>query len=172
MNDLLTKEEAMKKFGISDLRKFNTKDFIKVMSSLDKMDPTVAKELIGQIPNFLNFAQESAKSIKESYKDTLKSDDESLNKIYISYDLLIDSLNEDLQDGELSLDEKFEISKMIRDLIHDKEELHFKQMEKRHELFKTITGGVLAATACVVGILSGVSMIKTNSDDISHDDYS
>lgn len=171
MSNLLTKEQAMKKFGIDDLRKFNTKDFIKVMSSLDKMDPSVAKELIGQIPNFLNFAQESAMAIKESYKDTLKADDESLNRIYASYDLLIDSLNEDLQDGELSLDEKFEISKMIRDLIHDKEDLHFKQQEKRHELFKSVATGVLTASVAIIALLSGSSMIKSNSEDPYHEDY-
>lgn len=165
MNNLLTKEEAMNKFGIDDLRKFNTNDFINIMSSLDRMDPEVAKELIGQIPNFLTFAKESAMAIKESYETTLKSDDDSLNKIYASYDLLIDSLNEDLQDNELSLDEKFELSKMIRDLIHDKEELHFKQQEKRHELYKTIAGGVLTTVLGVVGILAGVNMTKSKNPE-------
>lgn len=169
---MLTKEQAMKKFGINDLRKFNSKDFIKLMSSLDKMDPTVAKELIGQIPNFLGFAQESATAIKESYKEVLNSDDESLNRVYASYDILIDSLNENLKDGELSLDEKFEISHIIRDLIHDKEELHFKQVEKRHELVRTVIGSVIGAGLGVIGILSGISIIKTQSDDPSHDDYS
>lgn len=172
MSNLLTKEEAMKKFGITDLRTFNTKDFIQIMSSFDKMDPTVLKELIGQIPNFLDFAKESAVMIKDSYKDTLKSDDESLNKVYASYDLLIDSLNEDLQDEELSLDQKFEISKMIRNLIHDKEDLHFRQQEKRHELYKQIAGGVLTATVCVIGILSGTSLIKSSPSNPKHDDYS
>lgn len=168
MSDYLTKEQAMRKFGIDDLRKFNTKDFIKVMSSIDKMDPEVAKELIGQIPNFIKFAQEAAVSIKESYETTLKSDDDSLNKIYASYDLLIDSLNEDLQDGELSLDEKFEISKLIRDLIHDKEDLHFKQQEKRHELYFKIVGGVLTTVIGVVGILAGVNVSKTDKPE--HED--
>lgn len=170
MKNLLTKEQAMKKFGITDLREFNTKDFIKVMSSIDKMDPEVAKELIGQIPNFLSFAKETVTNIKESYTEVLKADDESLNKIYASYDLLIDSLNENLQDKELSLDEKFEISKMIRDIIHDKEDLHFKQLEKRHELFAKIATGAIAATAVVVGLLSGSSLIKSNSEDPTHED--
>jgi len=170
MSNLLTKEEAMKKFGIDDLRKFNTKDFIQIMSSFDKMDPTVVKELIGKIPNFLDYAKESAIVVKDTYKDTLKSDDDSLNKIYASYDLLIDSLNKDLQDEELSLDQKFEIAKLIRDVIHNKEELHFKQQEKRHELYKQIAGGVLAAAVCVIGVLSGASLTKGSSDSPTHDD--
>lgn len=170
MNQMLTKEEAMRKFGIDDLRKFNTKDFIKVMSSIDKMDPEVAKELIAQIPNFLNFAQDAAKSIKESYTETLKSDNESLNKVYASYDLLIDSLNADLKDGELSLDEKFEISNLIRDLIHDKEDLHFKQQQERHELFKSIAKGVCVTAVAIVGLLSGAEFVKHGNNEISHDD--
>ena len=68
MSKLLSKEEAMQKFGISDLRTFNTGDFIQIMSSFDKMDPEVLKELIGQIPNFLNFAKESMVIIKDSYE--------------------------------------------------------------------------------------------------------
>ena len=117
----------MQKFGISDLRTFNTGDFIQIMSSFNKMDPEVLKELIGQIPNFLNFAKESMIIIKDSYEQLAKSDNESLDKVFASYDLLIDSLNENLQDEELTIDQKLEISQMIQDIIHDKEDLHFKQ---------------------------------------------
>lgn len=172
MSTLLTKEQAMKKFGIDDLRKFNTGDFIKIMSSIDKMDPEVAKELIGQIPNFLSFVKESANMVKDAYDSTLKSDDESLKNVYASYDLLINTLNDSLSDGELSLDEKFEISKIVRDLIHDKQELHFKQQERRNEIFKTVVQGVGAVVVGVVAILSGTSMIKSKPKDVTHDDYS
>ena len=163
----------MQKFGISDLRTFNTGDFIQIMSSFDKMDPEVLKELIGQIPNFLNFAKESMVIIKDSYEQLAKSDNESLDKVFASYDLLIDSLNENLQDEELTINQKLEISQMIRDIIHDKEDLHFKQQEKRHELYKQIATGVLSATVAIVGILTGVSMNKSSSNNPKHiDNYS
>ena len=170
MSKLLSKEEAMQKFGISDLRTFNTGDFIQIMSSFDKMDPEVLKELIGQIPNFLNFAKESMVIIKDSYEQLAKSDNESLDKVFVSYDLLIDSLNENLQDAELTIDQKLEISQMIRDIIHDKEDLHFKQQEKRHELYKQIATGVLSATIAIVGILTGVSMNKSSANNPKHID--
>ena len=160
----------MQKFGISDLRTFNTGDFIQIMSSFDKMNPEVLKELIGQIPNFLNFAKESMIIIKDSYEQLAKSDNDSLDKVFASYDLLIDSLNENLQDEELTIDQKLEISQMIRDIIHDKEDLHFKQQEKRHELYKQIATGVLSATVAIVGILTGVSMNKSSSNNPKHID--
>lgn len=160
----------MEKFGISDLRTFNTGDFIQIMSSFNKMDPEVLKELIGQIPNFLNFAKESMVIIKDSYEQLAKSDNESLDKVFASYDLLIDSLNENLQDAELTIDQKLEISQMIRDIIRDKEDLHFKQQEKRHELYKQIATGVLSATVAIVGILTGVSMNKSSSNNPKHID--
>lgn len=172
MNKLLSKEEAMQKFGISDLRTFNTNDFIQIMSSFDKMDPTVLKELIGQIPNFLNFAHESAITIKETFSEVNNADSESLNRIYASYDLLIDSLNENLQDEELSIEQKIEICRMIHDLIRDKEDLHKYQVEKRHELYKQIAQGVLAASVAVVGILTGVSMSKSGPNNPKHDNQS
>lgn len=158
----------MQKFGISDLRTFNTGDFIQIMSSFDKMDPEVLKELIGQIPNFLNFAKESMVIIKDSYEQLAKSDNESLDKVFASYDLLIDLLNENLQDAELTIDQKLEISQMIRDIIRDKEDLHFKQQEKRHELYKQIATGVLSATVAIVGILTGVSMNKSSANNPKH----
>ena len=160
----------MQKFGISDLRTFNTGDFIQIMSSFDKMDPEVLKELIGQIPNFLNFAKDSIVIIKDSYEQLAKSDNESLDKVFASYDLLIDSLNENLQDEELTIDQKLEISQMIQDIIHDKEDLHFKQQEKRHELYKQIATGVLSATIAIVGILTGVSMNKSSANNPKHID--
>ena len=160
----------MQKFGISDLRTFNTGDFIQIMSSFNKMDPEVLKELIGQIPNFLNFAKESMIIIKDSYEQLAKSDNESLDKVFASYDLLIDSLNENLQDEELTIDQKLEISQMIQDIIHDKEDLHFKQQEKRHELYKQIATEVLSATVAIVGILTGVSINKSSSNNPKHID--
>lgn len=160
----------MQKFGISDLRTFNTSDFIQIMSSFDKMDPEVLKELIGQIPNFLNFAKDSIVIIKDSYEQLAKSDNESLDKVFASYDLLIDSLNENLQDEELTIDQKLEISQMIQDIIHDKEDLHFKQQEKRHEIYKQIATGVLSATIAIVGILTGVSMNKSSANNPKHID--
>ena len=160
----------MQKFGISDLRTFNTGDFIQIMSSFNKMDPEVLKELIGQIPNFLNFAKESMVIIKDSYEQLAKSDNESLDKVFASYDLLIDLLNENLQDAELTIDQKLEIYQMIRDIIRDKEDLHFKQQEKRHELYKQIATGVLSATVAIVGILTGVSMNKSSTNNPKHID--
>lgn len=59
---------------------------------------------------------------------------------------------------------------MIRDIIHDKEDLHFKQQEKRHELYKQIATGVLSATIAIVGILTGVSMNKSSTNNPKHID--
>lgn len=170
MSKILTKEQAMKKFGIEDLRKFNSKDFIKLVSSIDRMDPEVAKELIAQIPNFLNFAKEGLVSVKDSFEKISKSDDESIKSIYESYDLIIESLNNELRDGELSLDEKLEISRMIRDFIHDKEEAHFRQQEQRHELFKSFAKGVGVACLGIVAILGGSEIAKGISENPEHDD--
>lgn len=172
MSNLLTKEEAMRKFGIDDLRTFNSNDFIKLMSSIDRMDPSVAKELIAQIPNFLNFAKDGLSSVKDSYEKTLKSDDESLNSIYKNYDLIIETLNNEIKDGELSLNEKLEISHMIRDFIHDKEEIHFRQQEQRHELFKSFAKGVGVALLGVLAILGGSEVVKGIDIDPKHDNQS
>lgn len=171
MNDgLMTKEQAMRKYGIDDLRKFNTKDFIKVMSSLDKMDPEVVKELIAQIPNFLSFATEASNSIKESFEKTLSSDNDSLKSVYASYDLIIETLTSDLKDGDLSLDEKLQISHLIADFIHAKEEAHFKQQQKRHDLFKTFTVGVAGVAIAVLALLSGGEITKGKDSLPKHDD--
>lgn len=59
---------------------------------------------------------------------------------------------------------------MIRDIIHDKEDLHFKQQEKRHELYKQIATGILLATVAIVGILTGVSMNKSSANNPKHID--
>lgn len=162
MSDMLTKEEAMRKFGIDDLRTFNTQDFISIMSSMDKMSPEMFKELVAQIPNFLTFAKDTVNTMNDSFKKTMDSDDESLNQIYSSYDLLINSLSSDLTDSELSLDEKILLSQQIRDLIHDKEELHLIQQEKRHTLLANIAKTTCVAAVAIVGMLAGVNISKGN----------
>lgn len=166
----MTKEQAMHKYKIDDLREFDTNDFIKVMSALDKIDPEVAKELIAQIPNFLTHATESLNIIKESYEATIKEDSESLKSVYQSYDLIIETLNTAMKDGELSIDEKIAISNLIRDLIKDKQEAHFLNQKKRHELYKDVATKILIATTAIVGALSGLSMIKKSGELPTHDD--
>lgn len=172
MSRLMTKEEAMHKYGIDDMRKFNTKDFIKIMSSLDKMDPEVVKELIGQIPNFLNFANETTTTLKESFDKTIKSDDESLNSIYANYDSLIGVLTSNLEEDDLSLDDKLKISSLISDLIHQKEETHFKQQQRRHELFKTIAISVSCIAVAAIALLSGGEISKSSDTPTRNNDYS
>lgn len=135
-------------------------NIIEVAKNFDESKIEETKMIINQIPEFLNIAREGASQLSKSYDNVLEIDSASLNKVNASYDLLINSLNDNLIDEELTFDQKIEIVRLMRDIIHDQEDFNNSQMEKRHELYKQIAGGVLTAAVSIIGIISNVSRNK------------
>ncbi len=165
MSRALTEQKVLKKLGIEDFRHLTKDKVITMASMLDKMDPEVAKKAIEQFPQFSNTMKEILHDYKDSLDKALEDNSESVGSYYSSCDVIISSLQKELDKEELSFEEKkYIIDKMI--------EVNKMKGDKDSENKKFIaTMGLIGGIAvCVVasiltGALGGDTKIEMNDNN-------
>lgn len=110
----LTEQKVLKKLNIENFRHLTKDKVITMASMLDKMDPEVAKKAIEQFPEFSSTAKEMLSEYKDTLDKGLESNKESVESYYFVCKSTIETLQKQLEDGELTFDErKYIIDKML-----------------------------------------------------------
>lgn len=93
-----------------------TKDKIVAFATmLPKMDSEVARKALEQFPEFAKTATEIVSYYKEMIEKGFDYNDASVKSFYLTCDAIIEILNEQLKDGNLTFEEKqIVIDKMIK----------------------------------------------------------
>lgn len=147
MNRLLTEQKVLKKLGIEDFRHLTKDKVITMASMLDKMDPEVAKKAIEQFPNFSDTMKEILRDYKESLDKAQEANAESVKSFYDSSNIIINSLQKELERNDLTFEEKkYIIDKMV--------EVNKMKGDKDSENKKFIATMALLGVA-TVGIVAG-----------------
>lgn len=178
MSRTLTEQKVLKKLGIPDFRHMTKDKIAHFASALPRMDSEVAKAALEQFPEFA----ESATEIVSYYKDVVYKgfgeNTASVNSFYAMCDAVKDILHEQLQDENLTSEEKLVIIDKIMELTK-------MTAEKDSENKKFISGVIgkvtlsigiaVGAVAAVLGaqtdISSGTSENDDDNDDLDIVDY-
>lgn len=165
MSRLLTEQKVLRKLDIEDFRHLTKDKVITMASKLDKMDPEVAKKALEQFPEFSNTAKEMLIGYKDTLDKGLESNRESVQSYYDSCKSIIEVLQNQLDDENLSFEEKkyiidkmLEISKMMGE--KDSEN---KKFIATMAVFGMVAAGIV--TAVLASALGGNTKIET--DDIN-----
>lgn len=165
MRRLLTEQKVLRKLGIEDFRHLTKDKVITMASMLDKMGPEVAKKALEQFPEFSNTAKEMLIEYKDTLDKGLESNRESVQSYYDSCKSIIEVLQKQLDDDNLSFEEKkyiidkmLEISKMIGE--KDSEN---KKFIATMAVVSTVAVGIV--TAVLASALGGNTKIETNDID-------
>lgn len=158
MSRTLSEEKVLKQLKIDDFRHLSKDTVMRFASSIQRMDPEVAKKALEQFPNFATAVKDGIVEYKEFASDVIKSGDKDHDKLLGMIENEHQALVEILSDKELTLDEKFKIMERL-DALQDKVEKANKDM-RMHRL--KVAGGVLGVA--VVGILSLASVLGGNSE--------
>lgn len=165
MNKSLTEQQVLKKLHIEDFRHLTKDKVIKMASLLDKMDPEVAKKALEQFPEFSG----SIKSMLSEYKDTLdkclESNKESTQSYYDSCNLIIASLQKQLDNQSLTFEDKqYIIDKMLEvsKMMGDKDSENKKFIATLAVIGATTVG---IAAAVLSSVLGGNTTIESNDVD-------
>lgn len=162
---MMSEEKVLKKLDIVDFRHLTKDKVIKMASMLDKMDPEVAKKALEQFPEFANTTKEMLKEYKESLDKGLESNNESVAKVYESYNAIIAALQKELENEELTFDQKKYIIEQMKDVAEkvDKKDTENKKFIAGMATLATIVvGGTVAVLASVLG---GNTQIESNDID-------
>lgn len=160
-----TEMQVLKKLDIPDFRHLTKDKVIAFASMIPRMDPEVAKKALEQFPNFASTSLDIMKEYRGVIETVLSDDRDGTQKCYDMYDRVMDSLEQILQEEELSFDEKTYILDQMK-LVAD--EVSRKDYEKSANRLKLlgIAGGVAASIVAVLGSIIGSNIIVSKNDDL------
>lgn len=169
MSRTLSEQKVLKQLKIEDFRHLSKDTVMRFASSIQKMDPEVAKKALEQFPNFAAAVKDGVIQYREFAENVIKSGDKDHDKLMEMIDTESQQLIKMLNEEELTLDEKFKIMDRL-DKLQDKVAEENKEM-RMYRL--KVAGGVLTvigvgilSLATVLGGNSEVSKIGSNDDDI------
>lgn len=167
MSRPLTEQKVLRKLDIEDFRHLTKDKIITMASMLDKMDPEVAKKALEQFPEFSNTAKEMLVGYKDTLDKGLESNKESVQSYYDSCKSIIEVLQKQLEDENLSFEERkyiidkmLEVSKMMGE----------KDSENKNFIVKTLmVGGVVivGVVGMLASTLGGNTKIETDDDKLT-----
>lgn len=165
MSRALTEQKVLRKLNIEDFRHLTKDKVITMASMLDKMDPEVAKKALEQFPEFSNTAKEMLAGYKDTLDKGLESNKESVQLYYDACKSIIESLQKQLDDQNLSFEERkyiidnmVEVSKMIGE----------KDSENKKFIVTMTVIGTMAlgiVTVALTSALGGNTKIEANDVD-------
>lgn len=150
MANQLPEQKVLKKLGIQDFRHLTKSKIINLVSMLDKMNPDVAKKALEQFPQFAQTCKEMLLEYKDTLDKGMSSNDKSIQTVYDTYNTIIVSLQKQLDNENLSFEEK-------KYIIEQMKEIADKVDKKDTENKRWITGMVALATAAVLGVAMGLA---------------
>lgn len=168
MSRTLSEQKVLKQLKIEDFRHLSKDTVMRFASSIQKMNPEVAKKALEQFPNFAATVKMVLFSIEKLLKNVIKSGDKDHDKLMEMIDAENQQLIKMLNEEELTLDEKFKIMDRL-DKLQDKVAEENKEM-RMYRL--KVSGSVLAVIGLSIlslaTVLGGNSEVKKidNSDDI------
>ena len=169
MSRTLSEQKVLKQLKIEDFRHLSKDTVMRFASSIQKMDPEVAKKALEQFPNFAAAVKDGVIQYIEVAENVIKSGDKDHDKLMEMIDAENQQLIKMLDEEELTLDEKFKIMDRL-DKLQDK----VAEANKEMRMYRLkVAGGVLTvigvgilSLATVLGGYSEVSKIGSNDDDI------
>ena len=114
MQRSLTEAQVLKKLNIEDFRHLTKDKVISMATMLDKMDPEVAKKALEQFPEFANTMRQILADYKQSLDEGMRQNAEGVKSYYDTCDVIISSCQKQLEQEDLSLEERrFILEQMV-----------------------------------------------------------
>ena len=153
MKRTLSEQKVLKQLKIDNFRQLSKDTIMKFASSINQMDPEVAKKALEQFPEFATVVKEAIAEYKEAAIDVVSKGNEDhkelISMIKSEYQILLEMLSND----NLTVDEKLKVSK-------ENKEMRNYRLKVLGGLFTTIGVGILV----LASTLGGNTEITKNED--------
>ena len=165
MRKLLTEQKVLKILDIADFRHLTKDKVIAMASLLDRMDPEVAKKALEQFPEFASTAKEMLAGYKDTLDKGLEVNKESVQAYYTSCSSIIETLQKQLENENISCEErKYIVDKMLElsKLIGEKD------TENKRFIAALVVIGAAAATfisLALASVLGGNTQVSASDID-------
>lgn len=159
MNEL----ELKKELGIADFRHMSKDKLLTFASNIDKLDPEVAKAIIGQFPEFKSYMLSLVDVFKEQTNNLMESGDKVDKSVFDAIQSIINALTRELQNTELNAEQRNKCEDMLMELAK-----MCVSLDEKHKNFlndvQTKTLCCLLSCAVVVASALGITIYVKNKD--------
>ena len=161
MNEL----ELKKELGIADFRHMSKDKLLTFASNIDKLDPEVAKSIIGQFPEFKSYMLSLVDVFKEQTNKLMESGDNVDKKVFDAMQTIINALTYELQNTELNAEQRNKCEDMLMELAKMCVSLDEKHKNFLKDFLTKIIGGLLCFGFLAACLLDFVINIKKEDSD-------
>lgn len=165
MGRTLAEKKVLKKLGIPDFRHMTKDKIVAFATMLPKMDPEVAKKALEQFPAFTDAAKEIVSYYKEVIFKGFDENSESVNSFYTTCDAIVATLKEQLENENLTFEQKQIIIDKMIELARMKSEKDTENKQFIHGMIKTAGGYALGLAVLIAGVLGVQTQLGTGECD-------
>lgn len=165
MSRTIDERKALKMLDIPDFRHMTKEKAVQLVSMLDRVDPSVAKAVLEQYPQFANILLDSAKNWKENVGKALEEGGKVSQETIASINAAINSLSsllarEDVseEERERTADRMVELAKLVAEVDKRNKDFIFNVLK--------IGGGVVLGIVAIAATVLGVNVKLPSARDM------
>ena len=154
MGQLMTKRQVLRQLGAKDFKHLNQNQIIQCVSLLQKADPKVAMAALEQFPEYSKMATQMVDSCKETIKDCLDNNSESMNEYYAACNRVLGMLELQLQETNLTEEAKDKINQnilIVLQMMHNKDTENKEFLKNAFATIKAVAIGAASFGLVVLG---------------------
>ncbi len=161
MND----KKVLEQLGIKDFRHITREKVVTMASTLDKLDPEIAKKALEQFPEFTKSMREVLVEYKNVIEKGIESNDAGMKAVYDECNIITEALKQLLENENLSFVEKKYVIERMRDmaqLLSEKDSENKKFILNVVGIITTAVAVVLTITGSVIGVNTHLKIGNSN----------
>lgn len=150
---LRSEDDVKKALNIDSWRNLSKDKLLTFVAEMPQMDHEVALKVIEQFPDFKSLVGETLNSFEQRYESAQKFSWKSQKKVHEAFQSYRETLNRELERGNLSVEERFSILEMLRHAVAMESE-----KDSEHKAF-TVKLVTIAATVGVAAIGTAIAAL-------------
>ena len=157
---MMLEEDVKKALNITDFRALSKEKIIEFISIIPKVDKEVAISIINQFPNYADMAKDMVGGMINLCDNALQEAKVGRKDVIASYRIVLERLNEELNKGDLSIDDRKRITDDMLVVAEKIDAVNDKHLEFLKDTLKNVGGTIAGVVVVGVAILGAVASNK------------
>ncbi len=157
---MMLEEDVKKALDITDFRSLSKEKIMEFVSIIPKVDKEVAISIINQFPNYADMAKDMVGGMINLCDNALQDAKVGRKDVIESYRVVLETLKEELNKGDLSIDDRKRITDDMLVVAEKIDAVNDKHLEFLKDTLKKVGGTIAGVVVVGVAILGAIDSNK------------
>ena len=157
---MMLEDDVKKALNITDFRSLSKEKIMEFVSIIPKVDKEVAISIINQFPNYTDMAKDMVGGMLKLCDNVLQDAKVGKKDVIESYRVVLETLKEELNKGDLSVDDRKRITDDMLVVAEKIDEVNDKHLEFIKDTLKKVGGTIAGVVVVGVAILGAIDKNK------------